>query len=133
MGDTVVTPVKTFAKDSVRLINKCTKPDRKEYTKVALRTVMGFLIMGFIGFFVKLICMYTSTARRCPLTIAHFRVRTQYESMNIHSRGCLVLTKILMCAVVVSNALPRARMCSLYFLPRCALVVIPINQIILGT
>ena len=27
--DTVVTPVKTFAKDSVRLINKCTKPDRK--------------------------------------------------------------------------------------------------------
>ena len=27
--DTVVTPVKSFAKDSIRLINKCTKPDRK--------------------------------------------------------------------------------------------------------
>ena len=27
--DTVVTPVKSFAKDSIRLVNKCTKPDRK--------------------------------------------------------------------------------------------------------
>ena len=27
--DSVITPVKTFAKDSIRLINKCTKPDRK--------------------------------------------------------------------------------------------------------
>lgn len=53
--DTVVTPVKSFAKDSVRLVNKCTKPDRKEYTKIAFRTVLGFVIMGFIGFFVKLI------------------------------------------------------------------------------
>ena len=27
--DTVVNPMKTFAKDSARLVNKCTKPDRK--------------------------------------------------------------------------------------------------------
>lgn len=39
-----------------------------EYTKVAFRTVLGFVIMGFIGFFVKLICTWiftTHPARAC--------------------------------------------------------------------
>ncbi|KAJ7565855.1 hypothetical protein O6H91_02G077700 [Diphasiastrum complanatum] len=53
--DTVVRPVKEFAKDSVRLVKRCHKPDRKEYSKVAFRTAIGFVVMGFIGFFVKLI------------------------------------------------------------------------------
>lgn len=53
--DTVVRPVKDFAKDSIRLVKRCHKPDRKEFSKVALRTGLGFLVMGFIGFFVKLI------------------------------------------------------------------------------
>merc|ERR1712107_110135 len=44
-------PLKQFAKDSVR----CTKPDRKEFSKIAIATTIGFGIMGFIGFFVKLI------------------------------------------------------------------------------
>ncbi|CAF0848776.1 unnamed protein product [Rotaria sordida] len=46
---------KQFFKDSYRLIKKCTKPDRKEYQKIAMATAIGFAIMGFIGFFVKLI------------------------------------------------------------------------------
>ncbi|KAJ7547077.1 hypothetical protein O6H91_08G068100 [Diphasiastrum complanatum] len=53
--DSVVKPVKEFAKDSLRLIKRCHKPDRKEYSKVAFRTAIGFVVMGFIGFFVKLI------------------------------------------------------------------------------
>lgn len=53
--DGVMQPIKSFSKDSIRLINKCTKPDRKEFSKIALRTVLGFIVMGFIGFFVKLI------------------------------------------------------------------------------
>ncbi|XP_024370844.1 protein transport protein Sec61 subunit gamma-1 [Physcomitrium patens] len=53
--DTVVRPVKDFAKDSVRLVKRCHKPDRKEFSKVAIRTGLGFIVMGFIGFFVKLI------------------------------------------------------------------------------
>jgi len=48
-------PLKQFAKDSVRLIKRCTKPDRKEFSKIAIATTIGFGIMGFIGFFVKLI------------------------------------------------------------------------------
>ncbi|KAE9556760.1 hypothetical protein FO519_000166 [Halicephalobus sp. NKZ332] len=51
----VIEPAKQFTKDSVRLVKKCTKPDRKEYQKIAFATAVGFAIMGFIGFFVKLI------------------------------------------------------------------------------
>ncbi|KAI6213838.1 Phosphomevalonate kinase [Aphelenchoides besseyi] len=53
--ETVVEPGKKFAKDSIRLVKKCTKPDRKEYQKIAFATAVGFAIMGFIGFFVKLV------------------------------------------------------------------------------
>ncbi|TKR61302.1 hypothetical protein L596_028427 [Steinernema carpocapsae] len=51
----VIKPGKEFAKDSVRLVKRCTKPDKKEYQKIAMATAIGFAIMGFIGFFVKLI------------------------------------------------------------------------------
>jgi len=50
-----IDPAKQFAKDSIRLIKRCTKPDRKEFQKIAMATAIGFAIMGFIGFFVKLI------------------------------------------------------------------------------
>ncbi|EEB14228.1 protein transport protein SEC61 subunit gamma, putative [Pediculus humanus corporis] len=51
----LVEPGKQFAKDSIRLVKRCTKPDRKEFQKIAVATAIGFCIMGFIGFFVKLI------------------------------------------------------------------------------
>ncbi|KAI9072435.1 hypothetical protein K1719_045596 [Acacia pycnantha] len=47
--------VASDSKDSVRLAKCCHKPDRKEFTKVATRTAIGFSVMGFVGFFVKLI------------------------------------------------------------------------------
>ncbi|CAG2111995.1 unnamed protein product [Medioppia subpectinata] len=50
-----VEPGRQFAKDSIRLVKRCTKPDRKEFQKIAMATAIGFAIMGFIGFFVKLI------------------------------------------------------------------------------
>lgn len=53
--DQVFDPLRDFAKDSVRLVKRCHKPDRKEFTKVATRTAIGFVVMGFVGFFVKLI------------------------------------------------------------------------------
>lgn len=53
--ESLAKPVREFAKDSVRLVNRCHKPDRKEFSKVAFRTALGFVVMGFIGFFVKLI------------------------------------------------------------------------------
>eukprot|EP00937_MAST-01D_sp_MAST-1D-sp2_P003625 g3625.t1 len=51
----VIEPLKDFATKSIQLVKKCTKPDRKEFTKIASATSIGFLLMGFIGFFVKLI------------------------------------------------------------------------------
>ncbi|ETV71020.1 protein transporter Sec61 subunit gamma [Aphanomyces astaci] len=51
----VIEPLKQFAKNSVHLVKKCTKPDRKEFARIAGATGVGFLLMGFIGFFVKLV------------------------------------------------------------------------------
>uniref|UniRef100_A0A8C6BHA0 Protein transport protein Sec61 subunit gamma n=1 Tax=Monodon monoceros TaxID=40151 RepID=A0A8C6BHA0_MONMO len=44
-----------FTKDDLKKKKRCTKPDRKESQKIAMATAIGFAIMGFIGFFVKLI------------------------------------------------------------------------------
>lgn len=71
VGEVVVKPLVDFAKDSYRLVNKCTKPDWKgfrtlhprrlrvsrgaEFKLVFLKTGTGFLLMGLIGFFVKLV------------------------------------------------------------------------------
>lgn len=53
--DYVGKPLGDFAKNSVRLIKRCTKPDQKEFTKICIRTALGFVVLGFVGFFVKLI------------------------------------------------------------------------------
>ena len=54
-NEVLIQPLQEFYRDSVHLVKKCTKPDRKEFAAIARATGIGFLIMGFIGFFVKLI------------------------------------------------------------------------------
>merc|ERR1711924_508586 len=54
VGWTVQTSIE-FSKDSRRLIQKCTKPDAKEFKKIAVACAIGFAIMGFIGYTVKLV------------------------------------------------------------------------------
>ncbi|XP_043071379.1 uncharacterized protein LOC122322594 [Drosophila grimshawi] len=44
----------TFIKDSRCVIKRCTKPDRQEFRRSALATAVGLLIMGFLGFVIKL-------------------------------------------------------------------------------
>ena len=34
-------PLKQFAKDSIRLVKRCTKPDRKEFSKIAIATAIA--------------------------------------------------------------------------------------------
>ncbi|XP_023371278.1 protein transport protein Sec61 subunit gamma-like [Otolemur garnettii] len=51
----LVKPNWQFVKDSIWLVQRCPKPDRKELQKIAMATVIGFAMMGFVGFFVKLI------------------------------------------------------------------------------
>jgi len=55
LNENIIDPIKKFARDSYHLVSKCTKPDQKEFIRVASATSVGFFIMGFIGFFVKLI------------------------------------------------------------------------------
>ncbi|KAG0473980.1 hypothetical protein HPP92_015837 [Vanilla planifolia] len=43
--DSVVDPLREFAKDSVRLVKRCHKPDRKEFSKLAMWTAIGFVVM----------------------------------------------------------------------------------------
>ncbi|RMZ82275.1 hypothetical protein DV738_g1859, partial [Chaetothyriales sp. CBS 135597] len=45
---------KEFFKDGTQFINRCTKPDRREFLKISQAVGMGFLIMGAIGYFIKL-------------------------------------------------------------------------------
>uniref|UniRef100_A0A8C6H5S6 Protein transport protein Sec61 subunit gamma n=1 Tax=Mus spicilegus TaxID=10103 RepID=A0A8C6H5S6_MUSSI len=50
-----VEPRQQFVKDSIWLVKRCSKPYRKEFQKIAMATALGFAIIGFTGFFVKLI------------------------------------------------------------------------------
>jgi len=53
--DVVVEPSKEFVKNCTMFLRKCVKPDRREYNKIASKTAIGFAMMGFIGFVVKLV------------------------------------------------------------------------------
>ncbi|CAN6666024.1 protein transport protein Sss1p [Trichomonascus vanleenenianus] len=44
-----------FIKEGTTFINRCTKPDKKEYSKILRAVGVGFLVMGAIGYIVKLV------------------------------------------------------------------------------
>ena len=47
--------VTKFVHDSATFYQKCKKPDYAEYMKILRACVIGFLIMGAIGYFIKLV------------------------------------------------------------------------------
>ncbi|KAH7648436.1 Sec61-gamma subunit of translocation complex [Cryptosporidium xiaoi] len=47
--------VQEFTLDSIRLVRRCTKPDAREFRSVAYACTVGFFLMGFIGYTVKLV------------------------------------------------------------------------------
>ncbi|GAB7345955.1 hypothetical protein MBLNU457_4181t1 [Dothideomycetes sp. NU457] len=44
-----------FLKDGTQFLNRCTKPDKREFIKISQAVGVGFLVMGVIGYVVKLI------------------------------------------------------------------------------
>jgi len=44
-----------FLKDGIQFINRAQKPDRPEFIKISQAVGVGFLVMGAVGYFVKLI------------------------------------------------------------------------------
>ena len=51
----MVDELQIFYKNSVQFMNKCTRPDKAEYTKILQASIMGVLVMGFIGYMIKLV------------------------------------------------------------------------------
>ncbi|KAK0334541.1 hypothetical protein LTR91_006321 [Friedmanniomyces endolithicus] len=45
---------RAFLKDGRQFITRCSKPDRREFLRIGQAVGMGFLIMGVIGYVVKL-------------------------------------------------------------------------------
>ncbi|KPM34342.1 hypothetical protein AK830_g12229 [Neonectria ditissima] len=44
-----------FARDGYQFMKRCTKPDQKEFLKLCQAVGVGFLVMGAVGYIVKLI------------------------------------------------------------------------------
>jgi len=44
-----------FVKEGVRFVQKCTKPSQKEYMQLIRAVGMGFIMMGVVGYLIKLI------------------------------------------------------------------------------
>ena len=50
-------PAKQFARDSALFMNRCTKPTKKEILGNALRVGLCVLVIGGLGFIVRLVCV----------------------------------------------------------------------------
>ncbi|KAK2957081.1 hypothetical protein BLNAU_7911 [Blattamonas nauphoetae] len=48
-------PITEFVKDAKQFWRRARKPDQKEFSKIALATGTGFLVLGFLGFVVRLV------------------------------------------------------------------------------
>ncbi|TVY57559.1 putative protein transport protein Sec61 subunit gamma [Lachnellula cervina] len=46
---------KEFITEGRQFVNRCTKPDRREFIKISQAVGVGFLVMGAVGFIIKLI------------------------------------------------------------------------------
>ncbi|KZW03903.1 secE/sec61-gamma protein [Exidia glandulosa HHB12029] len=44
-----------FIHDGNQFLARCTKPSQKEFVQICKAVAVGFAVMGFIGYFVKLI------------------------------------------------------------------------------
>ncbi|KAF8249713.1 protein translocase SEC6 [Wilcoxina mikolae CBS 423.85] len=44
-----------FMRDGTQFINRCTKPDKREFIKISQAVGIGFIVMGVIGYIVKII------------------------------------------------------------------------------
>ncbi|KAI1463705.1 protein translocase SEC6 [Daldinia caldariorum] len=46
---------KDFVKDGMQFMTRCTKPDKREFIQISKAVGVGFLVMGAIGYLIKLI------------------------------------------------------------------------------
>lgn len=53
----LVKPFNKITKEAMSFITRCQKPNIEEMTKISTVVATGFVVMGLIGFFVKLFSM----------------------------------------------------------------------------
>ncbi|EEB05933.1 translocon gamma subunit Sss1 [Schizosaccharomyces japonicus yFS275] len=46
---------KTLYKEGSAFVKRCVKPNRKEFLSVSKAVAAGFILMGFIGYIIKLV------------------------------------------------------------------------------
>jgi protein transport protein SEC61 subunit gamma and related proteins len=57
IGTKIVEPLAAFVSEGRDFVTKCSKPNFQEMREISTVVGVGFLIMGVIGFFVKLFSM----------------------------------------------------------------------------
>ncbi|KAM6524039.1 hypothetical protein FSOLCH5_004647 [Fusarium solani] len=60
-----------FVKDGVQFVRRCTKPDQQEFLRLCQAVGVGFLIMGAVGYVVKL--GMSSTTTQCDSTLTQLQ------------------------------------------------------------
>jgi protein transport protein SEC61 subunit gamma-like protein len=58
----IINPFYEFTKKASHFMNICSKPDKKEFLYIATATATGFLIVGFCGFFFRLVALQVGGA-----------------------------------------------------------------------
>lgn len=74
------------------LVRRCAKPDQKEFNKIIMATGMGFVLMGFIGFFVK-VCGSCELSLHRHVRVARYTLHSpppiffQTDTAAVHARS----------------------------------------------
>ncbi|KAF3151263.1 Sec61p translocation complex subunit [Orbilia oligospora] len=66
---------KDFLREGTQFVNRCTKPDRKEFLKISQAVAIGFICMGAIGFVVKLSML--------PLNHIHYTTSRIHQFLTV--------------------------------------------------
>ncbi|KAG6837689.1 hypothetical protein H0H93_004965 [Arthromyces matolae] len=77
---------KQFVKDGNHFLTRCTKPSQTEFTQICKAVAIGFGVMGFIGYFVKLI--------HIPINNILVYVSPSFITSDLHSRNAVEVHKL---------------------------------------
>ncbi|KAL8693294.1 MAG: hypothetical protein Q9218_001854 [Villophora microphyllina] len=62
-----------FLREGTQFMNRCAKPDKREFIKISQAVGIGFVVMGAIGYVVKLIHIPVNNILVGEITIARRR------------------------------------------------------------
>ncbi|KAJ6009356.1 hypothetical protein N7499_005235 [Penicillium canescens] len=95
---------KDFVREGSQFVRRCTKPDKREFIKISQAVGMGFLVMGAIGYFVKLssCSIFTFLSTKCWLA-AHKRATGPKRPRAYIPGGCVDRTGTARISLVIPS------------------------------